>query len=63
MESFLHIYLQNRWNSNCLIRVFDLNAAVQEAVEQINWRLSETQFSYRGEKVEREKWEPRSHFH
>lgn len=42
--------------------MFVLNAAVQEAVEQIDWRLSKIWFSHREDKVERKKWEPRSHF-
>lgn len=52
IRTFLNIYLQN---NNCLIKVFVLNAAIQGPVEQINWRLSKMQFSYRREKVEGEK--------
>lgn len=57
-----NICLQNKRNNNCLIKMFVLNAASQGPVEQINWRLSKMQFSYRKDKVEGEKWESRAHF-
>lgn len=56
--TFSNIYLQNRWNNKCLIKVFVLNVAIQEAIEQINWRLSKMQFSNREDKVERKNGKP-----
>lgn len=56
--TFSNIYLQNRRNNKCLIKVFVLNVAIQEAIEQINWRLSKMQFSNREDKVERKNGKP-----